>query len=345
MSKAVKLENHSYTEEMLRLAVEAAPNGMIMTNRDGKIVLVNAATEELFGYPREELIGQSIDILAPDSFRKHHPEMRAHYLSHPEARAMGHGRDLYGRHKSGREFPVEIGLNPIKTLQGIMVLASVIDITERKTQEEQLRSALKEKELLLAEIYHRVKNVLQIIESLLEIQPDIVPDITAVSVLKESQNRVKSMALIHQMLYESQDFSRVDFSSVIRNLIDNLRISYALEANRIKITMNIEEIYLPLDTSIPLGLILNELCSNALKHAFVDKYAGMLEINFVHFDSNNVQLSVSDNGVGIPDEFDMDNTTSPGLQLIQLLSMRISAHLAISRRNPTKFELMIPLNK
>lgn len=345
LAAIVDITERKQAEEMIRLAVEAAPNGMLMTDHRGIIVMINSTTEGLFGYSREELIGQSIDILAPDSFRKHHPEMRSHYLAHPEARAMGHGRDLYGRHKSGREFPVEIGLNPIGTPQGTMVLASVIDITERKSQEEQLKSALKEKELLLAEIHHRVKNNLQIIESLLGMQSDIVPDVTAVSVLKESQNRVKSMALIHQVLYESQDFSRVDFSSVIRNLVDNLSISYALEASRIEIAMNIEEIYLPLDTSIPLGLILNELCSNALKHAFVDNHTGKLEINFVYFDSNNLQLSVSDNGVGIPNEFDMDNTTSLGLQLIQLLSMQISAHLTIWRSNPTKFELIIPLNK
>jgi two-component system, sensor histidine kinase PdtaS len=115
--------------------------------------------------------------------------MRANYLSYPEARAMGHERDLFGRHKSGREFPVEIGLNPIKTSREIIVLPSVIDITERKTQEEQLKSALKEKELLLSEIHHRIIELKIIYRSLkvLGMQSDIVPGATAVSVLKESQ--------------------------------------------------------------------------------------------------------------------------------------------------------------
>jgi two-component system, sensor histidine kinase PdtaS len=345
LAAIVDITERKHAEEMIRLAVEASPNGMVMTDHNGIIIMINSTTEELFGYPREELVGQSIDILTPDSFRKHHPVMRDDYLNHPEARAMGHGRDLFGRHKSGREFPVEIGLNPIRTPRGIMVLASVIDITERKTQEEQLKSALKEKELLLAEIHHRVKNNLQIIESLLGMQSDIVPDAAAVSILKESQNRVKSMALIHQVLYESQDFSRVDFSCVIQNLVDNLKISYALEASKIEIAMNVEQVYLPLDTSIPLGLIVNELCSNALKHAFPDNCPGKLEISFEYLDSNSLGLVVSDNGVGIPEEFDMENTTSLGLQLIQLLSKQISADLSIQRSKPTKFKLIIPLNK
>jgi two-component sensor histidine kinase len=153
------------------------------------------------------------------------------------------------------------------------------------------------------------------------------------------------MTLIHQVLYESQDFSRVDFSDVIQNLVDNLNISYALEAGKIEIVMNVEQVYLSLDTSFPLGLILNELCSNALKHAFPDNRSGKLEIGFVYLDSNLLELIVSDNGVGIPEEFDMENTTSLGLQLIQLLSMQISADLVIQRSNPTRFNLIIPLNE
>ena len=226
-----------------------------------------------------------------------------------------------------------------------MVLASVIDITERKQQEEQLKSTLKEKDLLLSEIHHRVKNNLQIIDSLLGMQSDKLMDDTAMAALKESQNRVKSMALIHQTLYESLDFSRIDFASFIQSLIGNLSISYALDASKIAVTIDADQIHLPIDISIPLALILNELCTNAMKYAFADGRNGKIKICLKLQSPERLMVRVSDNGTGIPDDFDFENTTSLGLQLVQLLSEQISAELAIRRKNPTRFTLMIPFQK
>lgn len=343
LAAIVDITDRKYAEEMIRLAVEASPNGMIMTNHQGVIVMVNTTTETLFGYSREELIGQSIDILIPESHRAHHPELRKDYLKHPSARAMGHGRDLYGLHKNGKEFPVEVGLNPTQTPQGFMVLASVIDITERKYQEKQLKAALKEKDLLLSEIHHRVKNNLQIIDSLLGMQSGMLLNSTVVSILKESQNRVKSMAMIHQILYESSDFSHVDFSSVVQSLVSNLSASYALDSSRVQINIDTDQVLLSIDTSIPLGLILNELCTNAIKYAFSENRAGNINISLKYLAANKLQVLVTDDGIGIPEEFDIENAPSLGLQLVQLLSEQISAELTIQRRNPTSFSLIISL--
>ncbi|MBP6058632.1 MAG: PAS domain S-box protein [Nitrosomonas sp.] len=343
LAAIVDITDRKYAEEMIRLAVEASPNGMIMTNHQGAIVMVNTTTETLFGYSREELIGQSIDILIPESHRAHHPELRKNYLKHPSARAMGHGRDLYGLHKDGKEFPVEVGLNPTQTPQGFMVLASVIDITERKYQEEQLKAALKEKDLLLSEIHHRVKNNLQIIDSLLGMQSGMLLNSTVVSILKESQNRVKSMAMIHQILYESSDFSHVDFSSVVQSLVSNLSASYALDSSRVQINIDTDQVLLSIDTSIPLGLILNELCTNAIKYAFSENCTGNINISLKYLTAKKLQVLVTDDGIGISEEFDIENAPSLGLQLVQLLSEQISAELTIRRRNPTSFSLIIPL--
>lgn len=345
LAAIVDITDRKHAEEMILLAVDASPNGMVMTDQQGKIILVNSTAEALFGYKREEMLGQSIEILIPVSHRAHHPVLRSEYLKNPSTRAMGHGRDLYGLHKSGKEFPVEVGLNPIQTPRGMMVLASVIDITERKQQEELLKSALKEKELLLAEIHHRVKNNLQIIDSLLGMQSEKLPDETAVSVFKESQNRVKSMALIHQILYESLDFSRIDFSSFIQLLTDNLSISYALNAEKIGITIDADQVHLPIDISIPLALILNELCTNAMKYAFTENRRGQIKICLKQQTAEQLLVSVSDNGVGIPDDLDIENTTSLGLQLVQLLSEQISAELTIHRKKPTCFTLKVPLQQ
>lgn len=342
LAAIVDTTDRKHAEEMIHLAVEASPNGMVMTDHKGKIMLVNSTTETLFGYLREELIGRPIEILIPSSHREHHPELRNNFLEQPSARAMGHGRDLYGLHKGGKEFPVEIGLNPIQTPTGTMVLASIIDITERKSQEKQLKAALKEKDLLLSEIHHRVKNNLQIIDSLLGMQSDILYNNSAISVLKESQNRVKSMALIHQILYESLDFARVDFSSVVQSLVDNLSVTYALDSSRIKINIDTDLVFLSIDTSIPLGLILNELCSNAIKYAFPDNRSGSIDISLKYLNQERLQVVLSDDGIGIPEDFDIENASSLGLQLVQLLSEQILAELIIQHSNPTSFMLVIP---
>ena len=133
----VDITERKQAEERFRLVVEAAPSGMVMVDRDGKIVLVNSRTEKLFGYGRKELLGQSIEMLVPESSRENHVGLRTEYFSRPLARSMGIGQDLYARRKDGTQFPVEIGLNPIETEQGTWVLSSITDITERRRAEEE----------------------------------------------------------------------------------------------------------------------------------------------------------------------------------------------------------------
>ena len=157
-------------EERFRRVVESAPNAMVMINQHGIIEMVNAQAERVFCYVRTEMVGQPIEILVPERFRHGHPEKRSMFFGDPQSRPMGVGRDLFGRRKDGSEFPVEIGLNPIETEEGTMVLSSIVDISDRKQKEERIQAALKEKDLLLGEIHHRVKNNLQVIHSLLNLQ-------------------------------------------------------------------------------------------------------------------------------------------------------------------------------
>ncbi len=343
LAAIVDISDRKYAEKMLRLAVEASPSGMIMSDSDGLIVMVNTTTETLFGYSRTELTNRPIEMLIPKSHRQHHPQLRKNYLEQSSARAMGHGRDLYGLHKNGREFPVEIGLNPIQTPHGLMILASVIDITQRKHHEEQLKAALKEKDLLLSEIHHRVKNNLQILDSLLSMQSDRSVNDAAIAVLKESQNRIKSMAMIHQVLYESTDFSRVDFSAITESLVSNLSASYALDPSSVRIAIDSDHVLLPINISIPLGLIVNELCTNAMKYAFGQNHQGNIQIALKYVGNDHLRVIVSDDGMGLPDELDIDIAPTLGLQLVTLLSEQISAELTIKRKNPTRFTLVIPL--
>jgi len=326
------------SEERFRRVVEAAPNAMVMIGHGGRIEMVNAQAELVFGYPREEMLGQAVEMLVPVRFRAHHPGLRDTFFEDPHSRPMGAGRDLYGLRRDGSEFPVEIGLNPIETDDGPMVLSAIVDISDRTEKERSIRASLKEKEILLAEIHHRVKNNLQIIYSLLQLQVDNIRDERLAELLLESQSRIRSMSLIHQMLYESNDFAYVDFDAFLENFVPGLISAYSSDPDRVNLTIEAAGVSLPISAAIPCGLIVNELISNALKHAFPSG-DGSLEVTLARRGDGLVALAVSDNGVGIPDGFDVANASTLGLQLVSLLSEQLGGDLAIRRSDPTRFSL------
>jgi PAS domain S-box-containing protein len=297
----------------------------------------------VFGYERAEMLGQSIEFLVPERFRGHHPGLRTAFFADPHSRPMGAGRDLYGLAKDGSEFPVEIGLNPIETDEGPMVLSAIVDISDRKQKEERIQAALREKDTLLGEIHHRVKNNLQVVHSLLDLQGDLVTDEKILGILRESQNRIKSMALIHQTLYESKDFVQVDFSTFLESLAPTLISSYGMDAERVSLVIEAAEVLLPINAAIPCGLVVNELISNALKHAFPAGRRGEIRIELAPEPDGRAMLSVSDDGVGIAEDYDLTRTTTLGLQLVALLTDQLGGEIEIQRSNPTRFILRFPI--
>jgi PAS domain S-box-containing protein len=345
LSAIVDISQRKRLEERFRQVVESAPNAMVMTNRDGRIDMVNTQAERLFGYAREALLGQSIEMLVPLRFRGQHPGLRTSFFAAPQSRAMGMGRDLYALRKDGSEFPVEIGLNPIETDEGTMVLSAIVNISDRKQKEERIQASLKEKDLLLGEIHHRVKNNLQVVYSLLDLQSSRVEDKVALGMLKESQNRVKSMALIHQILYQSKDFVRVDFRSFLESLVPTLLSSYGSDPARITLSIFAAQVRLPIGMAIPCGLVVNELISNALKHAFPGQTRGEIKIDLADEPDDQVVLTVSDDGIGIPDTFSIDESATLGLQLVTLLAEQLGARMTIHKSKPTRFELRFPISR
>lgn len=325
--------------ERFQQVVESSPNAIVMIRATGQIEMVNSQAERVFGYTRDELLGKPVEMLAPARFRGHHPELRRSFFNDLHSRPMGAGRDLYGLRKDGTEFPVEIGLNPIETEGGTMVLSTIVDISDRRQKDESIRAALIEKDILLSEIHHRVKNNLQVISALLDLQSLRIEDKAAVGLLIDCQNRIRSMALIHQTLYESKDFARVDFRYFLDVLVPTLVSSYSADPGRINFSIDAPEISLPIKAAIPCGLVVNELVSNALKHAFSGGKRGKVKIVLTTEPNDHVVLSVSDNGVGIPKELDLANTTTLGLQLVTLLTEQLGAELAIQRSKPTRFVL------
>lgn len=213
-----------------------------------------------------------------------------------------------------------------------------IDVTERNRAMAQLTASLKEKEVLLKEIHHRVKNNMQVISSMLRLQASYIDDPHAHELFLECQNRVKSMALIHEKLYQSQDLARIDFADYLRNLMNHLFRSYS---GRSDISLNIEvsDVRLGVDTGIPCGLIVNELVSNALKHAFPDGRSGQITVSLQRTNGTYV-LSVKDDGVGFPKDVDFRNTPSLGLQLVNTLTTQLEGEVElISNGQGTEFRI------
>jgi two-component system, sensor histidine kinase PdtaS len=342
VSEAKALER---SEARFRQIVELAPSAMVMVDGSGTIELINAQAERLFGYERSELLGQSIETLVPERFRACHEGSRDAYSADPKSRPMGVCRDVHARKKDGTEFPVEIGLNLIETGAGARVLSAIVDITERKQREERIRSALREKDILLGEVLHRVKNNLQVIDSLLDLQSAKTSDPAALELLRESQNRVRSMAQIHQSLYQSKDFGRVDFGNFLENLVPALLSSYGIGPERIAVAINSSHVLLPIDAAIPCGLAVNELISNALKHAFPASREGEIRIDLDREDAGQVVLTVSDNGVGLPDALGMEQPATLGLQLVSLLADQLGGNLSVQKAKPTRFTLRFPAEK
>jgi len=202
-------------------------------------------------------------------------------------------------------------------------------------------SSLQEKELLLREIHHRVKNNLQVISSLLSLQSRTSKDEQAIEMAKESQNRIKVMALIHEKLYRSKDFANVEFNDYIKNLVNDLFASYRVSASRISLKLEIEDLSLGIDTAIPTGLIINELVTNCLKYAFSKDSDGEIRISLRSLDDCQNELIVRDNGVGIPETLDIKNAESLGLRMITNLTERsLHGKVSINRDNGTEFRII-----
>ena len=212
------------------------------------------------------------------------------------------------------------------------------DNTERKEFDRRIRDSLKEKEVLLQEVHHRVKNNLQVISSILNLQSSYVKDEKTLEVLRESQQRIKSMSFLHETIYRTADFSKLEFTNYLRSIASNLIQSYRTSETQIIFEDNMETVFLNLDQSIPCGLIVNELVSNALKYAFKGRKKGRLKINLNETD-NIVNLMISDDGVGLPKEFNYDKTDSLGIQLVYALIEQLDAKMEVTNKKGASFSI------
>lgn len=213
------------------------------------------------------------------------------------------------------------------------------DVTELVLNQEQIKASLKEKDALLKEIHHRVKNNLQIISSMLSLQEAKVIDKASKEMLRDSRNRIKTMALIHEKLYRSYDLSRVNFAEYVRSLMSHILSTYGSSNDRVSMRVDVEDISLNIDKAIPLGLIVNELVTNSFKHAFPGGMGGEIFVELHRSEPGRYLLVVGDTGTGMPPDFDVEHTTSLGLQLVNALVQQLDSEVKIEREKGTVFRI------
>lgn len=198
--------------------------------------------------------------------------------------------------------------------------------------------------MLLKEIHHRVKNNLMIISSLLSLQSHYIKDKAALDVFKESQNRTKSMAMIHERLYQSTDLKKIDLGDYIRSLANDLYRTMISDPSRVKLDVDVEDLKIDINTVVPLGLIVNELVTNSMKHAFPGDESGHVNVELYH-ENGEIVLKIADNGIGFPKDLDYKNTSSLGLQLVNNLTSQIDGELELDRSQGTAFTLIFEEQK
>lgn len=320
-------------KDQLQAVLDAVPGFVSWIGADLRYLGVNRHLADAFELTPEEFAGQKLD------FRKNSPqfaEFMRQFLASPEGAAS----QVIDIQVSGSTRNYLMAVQ--KYQQGTAAVSVGIDITERKQAEERLRASLKEKEVLLKEIHHRVKNNLQVISSLLKLQSGYIKDSEALGLFTDSYNRVRSMALIHEKLYQSQNLARIDAADYIPNLVSNLFRSYSVCSQDINLKIEVENIWLDADTAISCGLIMNELVSNSLKYAFPSDGAGEIMVKFFVTGEEKCCMIVRDNGVGMPTDFDLEEAESLGLQLVWNLTGQLGGDIELSSDGGTSFKITFP---
>jgi len=328
------------SEIRLSTILSNLPRIVIYQSGNGKN-FISENISEMIGYAPEEILNEKYffgNIIHPEDL----PKVK-NFLA--DWKKVNNRRDVLNmeyrlRKKDGDYIWIEdhmFEVNPPN--QGSYLSGILIDMTERKMTEQKITQSLREKEILLKEIHHRVKNNLQVISSLLKLQSQYINDSQASNILLESQNRVRSMALVHQKLYQSEDFARVDFGDYVRQLTINLLNVYKLNNRYIKLNVKADDIFIGVDVAIPCGLIINELVSNSLKYAFNSHENGQIDITLNNGKNGCYNITVKDNGIGFPSNLNFRDTKSLGLQLVNTLVNQIEGKIEMETYKGTSFTI------
>jgi PAS domain S-box-containing protein len=324
------------SEEKYRSLVEYSLDGIIITDFTGKLLFSNRAAGLIVDAPDyEKLIGKKnvLDFVAPES--------KAKVLLDFGKVALGIDAYLVSYKlltEKKREVWVECIGKKIPFGDSSAMLVSMRDITERRILQNEVAASLKEKEILLKEIHHRVKNNMQVISSLLSLQVKQMKDTPSREAIRESQNRVMSIALVHEKLYQSKSLAEIEYHDYLKKIAENLLQSYGIPPGKVRIEIHGENIVLPIGRAIPISLMINELLSNSLKYAFPGDRKGVITVDF-HREGEREVLIVRDDGIGIPAGIEIGHTETLGLQLVSSLAGQALGTITLNRDRGTEFRI------
>jgi PAS domain S-box-containing protein len=339
------------SEALYRTLSEAVPDFIWSCDNEGRFDFVNSRWVEYTGLTLEELnTGGSQQVNHPDEY----PQLRQQWELAKQNGETFEAEFQYRRRDGIYRWFLARAV-PLKDAEGNIVkwIGTSTDIHDRKQAEEQLEASLQEKEALLKEVHHRVKNNLQVISSLLDLQSQRIREPQILDVFRNSQTRVRSMALIHEKLYQSENLSKVNLADYIESLAMYLIQSYAINPDKITMQLHLEPVALNLDTAIPCGLILNELVSNALKYAFPENTGGTLWIDLRYLrqgipyeERDTFELIVGNDGLKLPEIPDFSTAKSLGFQLVNILVQQLRGQIEVNQSQNTEFKLRFssPLN-
>ncbi len=329
------------SEQLFRKLFLKAPGAMIMVDKQNKVQMVNQSFEDLFGYSQKELMGKDIDqiIVSEDEYDKV-PKMPG--LDFPEGKFYS---DVTRYTKDGRKLDLLLGAIPVYLDDNpIAGFGIYVDITEQKEYERKLKQSLDEKQVLLEEIHHRVKNNLAIISGLLQLQAFESDDETTKAVLNDSQLRIQSMAIVHEMLYKSENFIDISFETYVNKLIETMKHTLPFDHQHIDIEVDATDVSMDINQAIPCAILVNELITNAYKHAFKGRKSGKIWISLTETE-DQIAVEVGDNGIGLPDDFSLEDQTSIGMNLVQNLTRQLKGELDIDKRDGTSFKVSFDKSK
>jgi len=319
--------------ETAKTLIDTMSDSLIVIDTNENIVNINKSTSDLLGYKKEEIIDLPLrKIFKIKEFNKRVSRSQSilNILENVSKSKLVNIESCFISN-DGKNIPISISASPItnkkNAIEGYVIVAR--DLTE-------LRETLKEKEILLKEIHHRVKNNLQLISSLLNIQSKQIKNKEVKEIFKESQNRIRLMASLHEQLYQSSDLKNIDFREYISAFTDNLFYSYKTNKNSVKININIQDIFLDTNTTLVCSFIINELVSNSLKHAFPNNKTGEITIDFEKKNKLYI-LTVKDNGIGFPKNINFQKTSSLGLQLVNMFVKQLNGEIKLDLTDGTKF--------
>jgi len=332
------------SRQLLSTAIDNAPIGMVLVEPGGRFYRVNQAYCEITGYSEKELLEMKFqDITIPED-HSIGPEIIQKLLNGEIEKAQLEKRYL---RKNGVTIYVSLTTSLLKGRDGnpLYFFTQVQDITERKKADESMASSLAEKETLLKEIHHRVKNNMQMIQSIISLQVDRISDKENKQPLLDSINRIRMMSLVHESLYRTENLSRLNLKDYFDRFTQQIKKAYPLEDESIQLFVTVDPMVFDIDTVIVCGIIANELVTNSIKYAFNGLNGGDISIAFKEISPQQAELTVRDNGIGLPKDFDIQTSESLGLRIVRILSEgQLDGNLSLSQEGGVEYRVRFPIN-